>query len=100
MAPIIMVFISALISLHVAPSYSFTFIGAFYHIGLIMSCLHSGFANPVAFVTLSKDLFSCFKSRSYRNRSSFKQELQEDKMVHHPNYLATIDEKPDEESAM
>jgi len=73
--------------------------GAFYHIGVLMSCLHSGIANPVAFVLLSRDLLSCLKSRARQNKSVLKHDFQEDETTN-PNKLEIICEEPDEETAV
>jgi len=99
MAPTLISFISVLICLQVSSSSCSIFVVAFYHIGVIMSCLHSGIANPVSFVLLSKDLFSCFKSRTCHNASLFKQKFQQDEMVNH-NKLETICEELDEETVL
>jgi len=69
MAPSLISFIFVLICLQVSPSSYSSFMGAFYHICVITSCLHSGIVDPVAFVFLSKDLFSYFKSRVCRKSS-------------------------------
>ena len=73
MTPTLISLISALICLQVSSSSCSLVLVPFYHIGVLMSCLHSGIANPVAFVLLSKDLLSCLKSRARQNKSVLKQ---------------------------
>jgi len=100
-APTLISFISVWICLQVSSSSCTLFLVAFHYIGVLVSCFHSGIANPIAFVLLSKDLFSCFKSRACRNaeKSFFKQKFQENE-TENQNKLESICEESDEETAL